>query len=67
MNLDYIFIFYDSELSYRRRIWEKYLYEFMSLDTFNDIMAQLRNPYECLVVKHDCSSTDTLSDMLFYL
>lgn len=64
VNLDYTFIFYDPDYSYRKRIWETYVYEFLSLDKFNDIMAQLQNPYECLVVKSSESRSKKLDDIL---
>jgi hypothetical protein len=64
VNLDYTFIFYDPDFSYRKRIWEKYVYEFLSLEKFNDIMAQLTNPYECLVVKNSESRSKNLDDIL---
>ncbi len=64
VNLDYTFIFYDPDFSYRKRIWEKYVYEFLSLDKFNDIMAQLIHPYECLVVKSSESRSKKLDDIL---
>lgn len=64
VNVDYTFIFYDPDFSYRKRIWENYVSEFVSLDTFNHIMAQLHNPYECLVVKRSYSRSKKLYDIL---
>ena len=65
-NIDCFFIFNDSDYSYRKRIWERYVFEFLSLEMFNHIMLQLINPYECLVVKHSYKSKK-IEDNIFVI
>jgi hypothetical protein len=65
-NIDCFFIFNDSDYSYRKRIWEMYVFEFLPLEMFNHIMLQLINPYECLVVKHSYKSKK-IEDNIFVI
>ena len=65
-NIDCFFIFNDPDLPYRKRIWERYVFEFLSLEMFNHIMLQLINPYECLVVKHSYKSKK-IEDNIFVI
>lgn len=65
-NIDCFFIFNDSDYSYRKRIWEMYVFEFLPLEMFNHIMLQLINPYECLVVKPSYKSKK-IEDNIFVI
>ena len=65
-NIDCFFIFNDPDLPYRKRIWERYVFEFLSLEMFNHIMLQLINPYECLVVKKSYKSKK-IEDNIFVI
>ena len=66
VTIDCFFIFNDSDFSYRKRIWEKYLFEYLSFEMFDNIMLQLINPYECLVVKHSYKSKK-IEDNIFVI
>lgn len=66
VNIDCFFIFNDPDLPYRKRIWEMYVFEFLSFEMFNNIMAQLHNPYECLVVKRSYKSKK-IEDNIFVI
>ena len=64
-NIDYIFILRDNFKSNRRRLYEHYAGMFPSFDTFNSVMDQRTENYECLVIDNQAKS-NKIEDQVFW-
>jgi hypothetical protein len=70
VNVDYVFIFNDTDVHYLTNIWKNYVQRMggvLSLENYHIIMAQLTKPYECLVVKRADSESYDLQDYIFVI
>ena len=64
-NIDYVFILREPYLSNRKRIWENYASMFPTLESFNSVMDQTTENYECLVINNNAKS-NKLYDQIFW-
>jgi len=64
-NIDYTFILREGYKSNRKRIWENYASMFPTFESFNQVMDQCTEDWECLVVYNN-SKSNKLSDQIFY-
>ena len=64
-NIDYVFILREPYLTNRKRIWENYASMFPTLESFNSVMDQTTENYECLVINNNAKS-NKLQDMIFW-
>lgn len=64
-NIDYVFILREPYLTNRKRIWENYASMFPTLESFNAVMDQTTENYECLVINNNAKS-NKLNDQIFW-
>ena len=64
-NIDYVFILREPYLTNRKRIWENYASMFPTLESFNSVMDQTTENYECLVINNNAKS-NKLHDQIFW-
>lgn len=64
-NIDYVFILREPYLTNRKRIWENYASMFPTLESFNSVMDQTTENYECLVINNNVKS-NKLQDQIFW-
>lgn len=64
-NIDYVFILREPYHTNRKRIWENYASMFPSLESFNSVMDQTTENYECLVINNN-SKSNKLNDQIFW-
>lgn len=64
-NLDYIFIFKDSVLKNRKKLFENYGGGIPDFETFCDLMDRCTENYKCLVI-HNSASSNKLEDMVYW-
>ena len=64
-NIDYVFILREPYLTNRKRIWENYASMFPTLESFNSVMDQTTENYECLVINNNAKSNQ-LRDQIFW-
>jgi len=65
-NIDYVFIFRESHLANRERIWRQYAMDiFSEFDTFCQVMDQCTLNFECLVIDKT-SSSSKIEDRVFW-
>jgi len=64
-NIDYVFILREPYLTNRKRIWENYASMFPTLESFNSVMDQTTENYECLVINNNAKS-NKLYDQIFW-
>jgi len=64
-NIDYVFILREPYLTNRKRIWENYASMFPTLESFNSVMDQTTENYECLVINNNAKS-NKLNDQIFW-
>ena len=63
INIDYVFIYYESSITKRKKLFEKYCGMFETFEEFSQIMDNLMK-YECLVIDNTTKS-NKLEDMVF--
>ena len=64
-NIDYVFIFRDNMIKNRERIYQQYAGMLPNFDTFNQVMDQSTENYECLVINQRGNS-NKLEDQLYW-
>ena len=64
-NIDYIFILRENIQANRKRLYEQYAGMFNNLDTFNQVMDQCTENFECLVINNNAKS-NKLEDQVFW-
>ena len=64
-NIDYVFILREPYLSNRKRIWENYASMFPTLESFNTVMDQTTENFECLVINNNTKSNQ-ITDQIFW-
>ena len=64
-NIDYVFILREPYMTNRKRIWENYASMFPTLESFNSVMDQTTENYECLVINNNAKS-NKLHDQIFW-
>jgi hypothetical protein len=64
-NIDYVFIFNESSVANRKKIYDAYCGMIPSFDHFCNILDACTQNYECLVIKTSGNSPD-LSDQVFW-
>ena len=64
-NIDYVFIFRESYISNRKRLYDHYCGMFPNFDTFCQVFDQCTENYECLVI-HNASKSNKLEDQVFW-
>lgn len=64
-NIDYIFLLRENIKANRKRLYEQYAGMFRDLDTFNQVMDQCTENYECLVINNNAKS-NKLEDQVFW-
>ena len=64
-NIDYVFILREPYMTNRKRIWENYASMFPTLESFNSVMDQTTENYECLVINNNAKS-NKLNDQIFW-
>jgi len=64
-NVDYVFILRENIVSNRKRIYEHYAGMFPTFDTFQQVMDQCTENYECLVINNN-SKSNKLEDQVFW-
>ena len=69
VNIDYIFIFRDGLINNRKKIFEQYLEDYMTLEEFFFCMDKYtydyKNDYVCLVINNN-AKTNKIEDILFW-
>jgi ABC-type dipeptide/oligopeptide/nickel transport system ATPase component len=64
-NVDYVFIFRETQLKQRERIYQQWAGMFPSFDVFNQVMDQCTENYECLVINNKVQS-NKLEDQVYW-
>lgn len=64
-NIDYVFILREPYAVNRRRIWENYASMFPTFESFNTVMDQTTENYECLVINNNAKS-NKITDQIFW-
>ena len=64
-NIDYVFILREPYLTNRKRIWENYASMFPTFESFNSVMDQTTENFECLVINNN-SKSNKLNDQIFW-
>jgi len=64
-NIDYVFILREPYMTNRKRIWENYASMFPTFESFNSVMDQTTENYECLVINNNAKS-NKLQDQIFW-
>ena len=64
-NVDYVFIFRETQLKNRERIYQQYAGMFPSFDIFNTVLDQCTENYECLVINNKVKS-NKLEDQVYW-
>jgi len=64
-NVDYVFILRENIVSNRKRIYEHYAGMFPTFDTFQQVMDQCTENFECLVINNNAKS-NKLEDQVFW-
>ena len=64
-NIDYVFILREPYFSNRRRIYENYASMFPTFESFNSVMDQTTENFECLVINNNAKSNQ-LRDQIFW-
>ena len=64
-NIDYVFILRENINANRRRLYEQYAGMFNTLETFNQVMDQCTENYECLVINNN-SKSNRLDEQVFW-
>jgi len=64
-NIDFIFIFRETYISNRKRLYDHYCGMFPNLDTFCQVMDQCTENFECLVINNNANS-NKLTDQVFW-
>jgi hypothetical protein len=64
-NIDYVFILREPYAVNRRRIWENYASMFPTFESFNTVMDQTTENFECLVINNNAKS-NKISDQIFW-
>jgi len=64
-NIDYVFILREPYMTNRKRIWENYASMFPTFESFNSVMDQTTENYECLVINNN-SKSNKLQDQIFW-
>ena len=64
-NLDYVFIFRNTIVKERQKIYDNYAGMFANFEVFNQVMNQCTENYECLVI--DCKTqSNKIEDQVFW-
>lgn len=64
-NVDYVFILREPYQSNRKRIWENYAGMFPTFDSFEQVIKQTTENFECLVIDNNCKS-NKLGDTIYW-
>jgi len=64
-NIDYVFILREPYIANRKRIYENYAGMFPTFESFNQVMDQCTENYECLVINNNVKS-NKLQDQIFW-
>lgn len=64
-NLDYVFIFRETNVKNQMRLYECYAGVFSDFNTFRQVLQQTTTGYDCLVIDNKASS-NKLEDMVFW-
>lgn len=64
-NIDYVFILREPYMTNRKRIWDNYASMFPTIESFNSVMDQTTENYECLVINNN-SKSNKLNDQIFW-
>ena len=64
-NIDYVFILRENYKKNRKIIWENYAGMFPTFDSFEQVMDQCTENYECLVINNNAKS-NKLNDQIFW-
>jgi len=64
-NIDYVFILREPYAVNRRRIWENYASMFPTFESFNTVMDQTTENFECLVINNNAKS-NKITDQIFW-
>jgi hypothetical protein len=64
-SIDWIFIFRESYVKNRQRLYENYAGMFPSFDVFCQVMDQMTEDFGCLVI-HNSARSNKLEDQVFY-
>lgn len=65
-NVDYVFILREPYKSNRERIWKNYAGMFPTFESFEQVMDQTTENYECLVVDNNCKSNKLMESIYWY-
>jgi hypothetical protein len=64
-NIDYVFILREPYAVNRKRIWENYASMFPTFESFNTVMDQTTENFECLVINNNAKS-NKINDQIFW-
>jgi hypothetical protein len=64
-NIDYVFILREPYAVNRKRIWENYASMFPTFESFNTVMDQTTENFECLVINNNAKS-NKITDQIFW-
>ena len=64
-NVDYVFILRETNIANRHRIYQQYAGIFPSFETFNDVLNQCTEDFECMVINNKTQS-NKIEDQVFW-
>jgi hypothetical protein len=65
-NVDYVFILRENQITNRERIYKQYAGMFHNFDTFNTVMNNCTENYECLVIDNKVQSNNIEDQVYWY-
>ena len=65
-NIDYVFILREPYIANRRRIYENYAGMFPTFESFEQVMQQCTENYECIVIDNNVKSNKLLDQVFWY-
>lgn len=64
-NVDYVFVLRENVLANRKKLYDHFFGIFPTFDSFNEVLTQCTENYECLVLNNRCTS-NKIEDAVFW-
>jgi hypothetical protein len=64
-NIDYLFVLKENIIQNREKIYKNFFGIFPTFDSFNEVLTQCTENYECLVLNNSCNS-NKIEDVVFW-
>ena len=65
-NIDYVFILRENIIQNREKLYKHFFGIFPTFDSFNEVMNQCTENYECLVINNNAKSNKLFDQVMWY-